>query len=525
MKTAVNQSAVNQSEDDQVATDKSIKNRRQTEDLGSEALNSEAYDRETHRKARTKSLRAKKAKRSEAQQGFRSLLPGITRSLKFVLSSLTLLTTYIFLQSLLMTSGGDHPLEAIVARNLFYEFRSDYLTGLLIFTLSLLITVRSKISEKKVIRGLLIASYALALIGPLHWFIDNGHLFWYFAPSNVFVTTRVRWPLVNSNHFGFLLLPGFLISLTFLFDSYMRFQKIFHSQAFSHRKLRKAEILSLQSTQNALGKFFIFAVGSLAIGAALIGTLSRAVWAGTLLGLAALILALFISKYAPAREKPGEKHSEATGPHKKNRRKFRQHERYQEERGIRYFLKRYATATILSLSVALATFSIVILFLGVGAGQERVLSRLAFGLLHTHNDMRFQLYQDSIPLLSLFGIGTSQWNVLYPTVMDQGLAGIHPLYLHSDPLQFLIEYGYIGGLLLLPVVIAPFIMLISQLTNTDNHLDDEESLLLRALFAISIALIIPISFDFPLRIPASLVLAGMLYGVVLKLSARLEDAA
>jgi O-antigen ligase len=125
--------------------------------------------------------------------------------------------------------------------------------------------------------------------------------------------------------------------------------------------------------------------------------------------------------------------------------------------------------------------------------------------MHSKDDIRWQMYQDSMPLFTdhpLFGVGYRSWAENYPKVMDEKLAGTNPVYLHSDPLQILIETGLIG---ITPLVLLSFYLLLRahrcarKLLQTTNYLAGARIL---GLSSGLLAALIGSCFDFPFRMGA-----------------------
>ncbi|MCB0320303.1 MAG: O-antigen ligase family protein, partial [Bdellovibrionales bacterium] len=215
---------------------------------------------------------------------------------------------------------------------------------------------------------------------------------------------------------------------------------------------------------------------------AIFGTLSRAIWGASFLA-SAIFLSLTLSQWSSIR--PGS-----------------------HERGHR--VRSRIRSLLILLSILFVGGSVVVLTLGLGAGKEIVLNRLAYGLLYTHDDMRWQLYADSIPLLSWLGLGTEGWRDAFPAVMSPGLAGIRPDYLHSEALQFMIEYGYIGAF----VLCLPLTYLLLTVIRTPAS-TRSTALMKAALLAIFAGWTLALCFDFQLRTPANLVLVGVVIGIAL----------
>jgi hypothetical protein len=176
------------------------------------------------------------------------------------------------------------------------------------------------------------------------------------------------------------------------------------------------------------------------------------------------------------------------------------------------------------VSIVLATISVFWFFLGEKGG-ELFKSRVEYALLYTQDDMRWQLYTDSLPMIAanpIWGIGIGNWSALYPRFMAEGLSGMEPGFLHSDLLQAAIEFGLPGAILFLCAIIYISRLLLQvsafaiQPQIASNKLIKINS---RAALFGFLALILSASFEFPFRIPA---ICG-LFAIALALAAYVEE--
>lgn len=462
------------------------------------------------------------------------------------LSSFICLLLFCLFQSLLIKPHPDNPLTDLLNSNLLPIFLSDFLPAACLFisgaVISLLFfkalfnyyiyhkrqSTSDGLNELSLLatRTFLLISAVISLIALGHWFTDNGRLFGIYESVDTFVSNRARWPLVNPNHLGFMLLPALFFAATEVIISSKRLRLVISqlldriSRDKAHRYSNMPELfarlLSANSAQISLGYLVVSLVFLFIIAAALIATMSRAVWFTAFLGTSFICLHyLFSSKHeehslvrsSSTKVPMRYDHSDIINKRKSSSRVVKKSNR----RSTNIQNKKYKYPLIPFLSITLLIFSLLILMFGLGAGQELISDRLAYGLLYTHDNMRWQFYKDSWPMLSFFGIGVSQWKELYPSYMSEGLAGYRLDYLHSDTMQFIIEYGVIGSLLLA----TTFFILVRHLyLHMISHPNQKTAAALLIFFVLSL---VPISFDFALRVPANLLLYGMLTGLAFSL--------
>jgi O-antigen ligase len=167
-------------------------------------------------------------------------------------------------------------------------------------------------------------------------------------------------------------------------------------------------------------------------------------------------------------------------------------------------------------------FTVAILCLGVylflrDRGAELIESRIEYGLLHSKEDMRFQLLADTWPLIVAhpwFGLGVGSWASAYAEVMSPLLAGITPVYLHNDPAQLLAETGLFGFVIVLGGLGALVIKGARAIFASPHRLT------LIALVAALTTTFISTAFDFHLRIPAIVIQLGVIIGLLIDFTDR-----
>ncbi|MBX7143240.1 MAG: O-antigen ligase family protein [Oligoflexia bacterium] len=334
---------------------------------------------------------------------------------------------------------------------------------------------------RNLINFICLVALTVSLIALGHWYYDNGRLFWYFEPDNVFTSDRARWPFVNSNHLGNFLLPLLMIALG-RFTEVAR--EIFAELTSKRRPMRSAlSVLSSGSHfQRKLASLGFYAISALASATAILASLSRASWIGLALAIGAFTLLL----WATAPKDHGDSQALA-----------------QSGSGSRYRIQGRNSHVVLRIRdwgrplLAIAAVTLILIFLNQRGG-ELFVDRLDYGLMYTKDDIRWQLYNDSIPMFwshPLFGRGLAAWASYYPQFMHPLLGGINPVYLHSDPLQMLIELGIVGVLPLLVLILGLSRAVFSALKS------NARPCLLAALFSGMLGMLFGAAFDFPLHIP------------------------
>ncbi len=323
---------------------------------------------------------------------------------------------------------------------------------------------------QKLISVIMFSGMAVSLIALSHWFYDNGKLFWIFEPKNVFISLRVRWPFVNANHLADFVLPIlFLVSAKslVLIDSIKNHAQI--CQAAKGNLISR--LVTSERMQAKVIKLMFLLVLAVMLLISVIGSLSRAAWLGMSVGLFAFVYTLWISRpngssrfsgHSPQYKSRTEK-LEADELLKdpsfgdKSRARKRRHRHLSSKSQAPHFpafLSKAFKPALIILGIG-----IVILFLR-GQGEELLSERLEYGLLYSKDDLRFQLYKDTMPMIFnnlFFGTGLGTWDSIYPKYMNFQLSGVAPEYLHSEPLQLLAETGLAG----VSILFGVFVILLS----------------------------------------------------------------
>lgn len=403
----------------------------------------------------------------------------------------------------------------------FRESLSALLTGAALFIL-----LRTWIGAEQhkvdfLVKILLGASFLVALTGLAHWFYDNGKLFWTFEPENVFSSPRARWPFVNANHLGhYLLLGGFLA-----LGALRALTHDLHSVALSTQQSNKRSwklLFQSSRVQHRIVRGIFLSLLIVCIGMAIIASLSRGAWIGASVGIFVFLALKLVAqrsaaaaegrsprgsgwtRFATRNNQPdddGLQSSSADSTTRRGRRRRREtsskHQPLTSDSIQLVFerLSRFAMPTFMLCGGLLAYFFLF------GRGQELFLDRLQYGLLHSHADLRWQLYSDTLGMLRehwLLGVGLGGWAYWYPRYADPRMSGMDPVYLHSDPYQIMVESGLLGSLVL--IVTAALVARAVIRAVRDSH-GVHVSVLIGAASGVA-ALIVASLVDFPFRIPA-----------------------
>lgn len=389
-----------------------------------------------------------------------------------------------------------------------------FLEGILaiVFFLGSFLLVRTALSAfhrfSERLRWTLLASGAIvALIALSHWFYDNGKLFWVFEPDYLHISERARWPFVNPNH-----LAHFLLPIAFLFVGQIgnQFAQLRRPRPEPGRANNRSFANLIQSSRLQRGMIrlafeFCFLI---AILLAIFASLSRGSWFGLALGFLCYFALTKMTADKVSLDSPGlAQPVESKRRRRSGRRVSKPRENQLSMESVSKVLSGVARPALLILAIVL-----FVLFLGE-RGRDLISERIDYGLMSSKDDIRWQMYADSMPLFwshPIFGTGLGSWAALYPQRMTPLLAGLEPVYLHSDPLQVLIETGSIGAVIL----IALFIKLTSDVLRAlrqSSKSQGQERRALTALLSGSVALIAAAFVDFPFRMPAiSLLVAGVL---------------
>lgn len=434
------------------------------------------------------------------------------RTSKMLLFGFASLLLYCVLQSWIYhLSTTNHPVAGLGTKLLDLD---GSLRGLLtmaacfVFTFLVAVLLRGEPhGERAFFRSLQWVGFIVALIALGHWYYDTGKLFWYFEPQHVFVSERARWPFVNSNHLGTFLLPFFFLyladfssSVSQLGSSTTRRGPMKLGPALSH-------IATSVRAQSKLVRLIVSMAALITIGVTLIATLSRGTWAGLAAGL--LIWLALIRKDNQQSDAGRMSESSAPPEFSLNRKHRRRSSDSRAEIGLILTKLKSLIKPLLALLIVCFT----VFFLNE-RGRELLTNRLDFGLMYSKDDIRWQMYSDSLPLLKdniFFGLGFRGWGQEFPKVMSESLAGTNPVYLHSDPLQLLIELGIVGILPALFLVVVLFFAGVRSARQTPHNTRHSESTTVAGLICGLLAVIVGSCFDFPFRmLSISLLFCGLL---------------
>lgn len=403
----------------------------------------------------------------------------------------------------------------------FRESVSALLTGAALFVL-----LRTWIGSEQrkvdlLVKIVLGVSFLVALTGLAHWFYDNGKLFWTFEPENVFSSPRARWPFVNANHLGhYLLLGGFLA-----LGALRALMHDLHSVALSTQQTNKRSwklLFQSSRVQQRVIRGIFLGLLVVCVGIAIIASLSRGAWIGASVGIFMFLLLKLLAQRSAAsshgqtpqgstwtrlsrRRAPSDNMHDHAGegtPARRGRRSRRRAQRSPHQPltsdSIQLVFERLSRFAVPTFVVSGALLAYFFLF---GRGQELFLDRLQYGLLHSHADLRWQLYSDTLGMLQqhwLLGVGLGGWAYWYPRFADPRMSGIDPVYLHSDPYQIMVESGLLGtAILLITAGLVARTVIRAVRSSHGMHV----SILIGATSGVA-ALLVASLVDFPFRIPA-----------------------
>lgn len=412
----------------------------------------------------------------------------------------------------------EHPVlgqvSATVQRSLVFSNLLHVFFFISVFAISRLWLNSSESRQRLFNSAIILVGLGVSLIALSHWFYDNGKLFWTFAPETVFTTERARWPFVNSNHLAHFLLPVFSICLAAIVHHIDSVRLVSNSIAHDRRG-SLADILTSRRVQrnSVLCISILCVLGS--SGLAILASLSRGSWMG--LACAIALMSVLFMRIAPLEISGGQRavpeNLVSLEDERKRRKKIRRNEGMSSRN--RTFDARNIASLLGALGIRfirpLLILGAVVLVVGFfsGRGGDLVSERLEYGLLYAKDDMRWQLYKDSLPILfsyPLFGIGFGSWETVYSRVMDNSLAGMDPVYLHSDPFQLLLETGIVGTL---PWIFLAGFVLYGSFATVGKIPRPRALVLIGAtsgLFGLALASFL----DFPFHIPALQMLSAML---------------
>ena len=419
----------------------------------------------------------------------------------------------------LISAGVQHPLlehaGALMRVQVSVSQLADFFHLIALFVLCRYYIGLHDIQRKLdgLVSAIIVSGSLAAMTGLMHWFYDNGKLFWTFSAYHEASSNRARWPFVNPNHLAiFLTVPYFLI-IGRIQEALERLRK--KAKSSLHRgNLMLADFISKKESQLILRSLLLYSSSLLIVLLAIIASLSRN--AGVTTFIMTLIYFLrprFRSVVKPVTSVSTE---EEYFDHSRQRRvkKVRRTSSLKSQKLNSFNIESAVPVirNIFRFAVVAGLIWLVMFFLGERGG-DLFKARIEYAMLYTQDDMRWQMYSDSWPMLSDYfymGIGLANWSALYPSYMSTGLSGMNPAYLHSDILQLLIELGLPGLVAFVCLILGWSKQLLAKRRYGGNYL------IFPLLFGF-LSLVLCGSFEFPFRIPAisSLALIVMAIGASL----------
>ena len=131
----------------------------------------------------------------------------------------------------------------------------------------------------------------------------------------------------------------------------------------------------------------------------------------------------------------------------------------------------------------------------------------------------FQMWVDH----PIFGVGPGQFNIRFPEYRT-ALTQLNPIHVHNDFLEILVEYGLIGGLLVLGLIGQIFTIINPALKREVGYIIktgcvySDKTFVFIGCTASTIGILVHSFFEFNLRIPAILMLLAICVSLLLALS-------
>ena len=131
----------------------------------------------------------------------------------------------------------------------------------------------------------------------------------------------------------------------------------------------------------------------------------------------------------------------------------------------------------------------------------------------------FQMWVDH----PIFGVGPGQFNIRFPEYRT-ALTQLNPIHVHNDFLEILVEYGLIGGLLVLGLIGQIFTIINPALKRGVGYIIktgcvySDKTFVFIGCTASTIGILVHSFFEFNLRIPAILMLLAICVSLLLALS-------
>jgi hypothetical protein len=454
--------------------------------------------------------------------GYKTFLAAFFDRERRRLSNICLLTllgvaAYSYIQYLALSATQlPHPVLGTSGQVLDVSSFRDSLQSMIFFILSFVL-VRSwlgtDLKKAHKLRGLIFfCGFGISMVALSHWFYDNGKLFWTFEPEHLNISTRARWPFVNPNHLGDFLLPIAFVALGYIQSQFSLLgEKAQSAQGLKDRGVTR--IMTNQNFQRQLIWLMFSCIGLLSIVITIAATLSRGTWLGCSVGLILLALLSSSRKSHPIDEshskhrevrtqlqtEPSTENSEGH-THRRRKRHRRDNDPTQSKLNLDKVgdvVRSFGRPGVIVLSVLL------FLFFLQGRGTELLSDRIEYGLMYSKDDLRWQMYSDTLPMISdhlLFGVGLGGWLQSYGSYASPALSGLNPVYLHCDPMQLLSELGLLGTLPLALLIIAVYRSSIRRQGPGSAEIEQRLKFRLCGLTGFLVASLL----DFPFRLPAIL---------------------
>lgn len=416
---------------------------------------------------------------------------------------LTLTICYAIVQYLVFSQiTTEHPVLGMIGSQtdpaVLVTGLRELINFLCAFILTRLYVGNSTRSATALTRIIILAGACVSFIALSHWFYDNGSLFWVFEPETVGILNRARWPFVNPNHLGDYMAACALITLGSVLGL---FRRLFdHELTRGRRRNRSvAALIGSEDFHIKVLKPMILSIPLLTMTLALLASQSRGGWLGASIG---LVTYAFLSAYGSSRPHGEDPRVISLEQHKRSRR----HRHGRSTSALRmdgsWAMLFVEGVERFAKPLCLLGSTLIVLFFLNSKGRELVAGRLEFGLLSSMEDIRWTYYSNSWNMLlehPLFGVGLGGWASHYARYSAPQLAGLNPVYLHSDPLQLLIELGIIG---VLPMIALAFSTVVIGLKAIRGTQMTSQRLPLISLMSALVALAVSTLPEFPLRIPA-----------------------
>lgn len=323
----------------------------------------------------------------------------------------------------------DHP---IITGSIWFRDIESYLMAIRCIVLALLTAETVKLLSNRWLKieqicfGLMLLGTSVAVIALVHWLYDNGKLFFIFSPDFVATQQRARWPFVNPNHLATFLLIPFGLGIASVISNWHEMVRLYQKK----RRDRLEMFAGNRRAQRLAFRWGASLLASVLMAVALIASYSRANW----MAAALLLIVLLYSPYARTNSTEAPQLKIVSKRSRSRRRPS--------------FFQVYASKFRFAGKIAFGLFlAALVLFLLNDQGVELFQRRLEFGLLAAKDDIRWQLFRDSWKLFEahpMLGIGLAAWHSSFSEVMNPLLSGLDAGYLHSDPLQLLLEIGVLG---------------------------------------------------------------------------------